>query len=99
MIVTLKQKEHDLYTRRGNDLYATVAISPEEALVGFSKTLKHLDGHDVKVMHDGTTKPKLVMTLKGEGMPVHKPPRKIPSNFGDLHVTIVVKKQFTGHFK
>jgi DnaJ-class molecular chaperone len=87
VIMTLKQKKHELYTRHGNDLHVTLSISLKEALLGFSKTLKHLDDHEVEVERDGTTKPNLVMKLKGEGMPVHN----FPSDFGDLHVTIVVE--------
>ena len=51
MIIVLQQKEHDLFTRRGNDLTCTYNIGITEALCGFEFTVKHLDGRDLVIKH------------------------------------------------
>mmetsp|Transcript_4414 Transcript_4414/g.5638 ORF Transcript_4414/g.5638 Transcript_4414/m.5638 type:complete len:483 (+) Transcript_4414:87-1535(+) len=50
VIMTLKTKKHHLFTREGNDLHMTLSISLKEALLGFSKTINHLDNHEVLYM-------------------------------------------------
>ncbi|GAB4841748.1 DnaJ protein erdj3b [Ancistrocladus abbreviatus] len=76
---------HDSFTREGNDLRTTVTITLVQALVGFEKTIKHLDNHLVDVSSKGITKPKQVRKFKGEGMPLHFSDKK-----GDLYVTFEV---------
>lgn len=56
-----------------------------QALVGFEKTIKHLDEHLVNIGSKGITKPKEVRKFKGEGMPLHFSTKK-----GDLYVTFEV---------
>lgn len=58
-----------------------------QALVGFSKTLKHLDDHEFIVKKDDVTKPGEVITIEGEGMPFHN----YPSQMGNLFVEFVIK--------
>lgn len=86
VLMSLKLKKHPLFTREGNDLHVSMDISLKEALLGFSKVLTHLDGHEVEVEREKVTKPMSVMKIKGEGMPIHN----FPSDFGDLHVKFVV---------
>ncbi|KAI0511632.1 hypothetical protein KFK09_012262 [Dendrobium nobile] len=81
----IRTAAHDRFRREGSDLYSTVTISLLEALVGFEKTMKHLDGHLVDIGMNGITKPKEIRKFKGEGMPVHMSSKK-----GDLHVTFEV---------
>lgn len=76
---------HDRFRREGNDLHTTVTISLVQALVGFEKTIKHLDEHPVEIGTKGITKPKEVRKYKGEGMPLHLSTKK-----GDLYVTFEV---------
>jgi len=87
VLMKLRQQKHAVFTRNGNDLHMTMTISLKEALLGFEKTVKHLDDHEVEISRDGITNPMFVMKIKGEGMPVHN----YPSDFGDLHVTFVVE--------
>lgn len=51
MIIVLQQKEHETYTRRGDDLYCTYNVGITEALCGFEFTLKQLDGRDLVIKH------------------------------------------------
>ena len=53
----------------GDDLALDVSIPLVDALVGFSTSLKHLDGHKVPLSAKGVTRPGDVVTLPGEGMP------------------------------
>ena len=49
LIFTIRQKQHKTFRRVGNNLYVEVPITLEESLLGFTKTIKHLDGHDVTI--------------------------------------------------
>lgn len=78
---------HKRFVRKGDDLHFSMTISLLEALVGFSKKIKHLDGHTVDVIRTEVTKPGQVITIEGEGMPVHN----FPSQTGNLHIEFTVK--------
>ncbi|XP_058008595.1 dnaJ protein ERDJ3B isoform X2 [Hevea brasiliensis] len=45
----IRAEPHDHFRREGNDLHTTVTITLVQALVGFEKTLKHLDEHLVDI--------------------------------------------------
>ncbi|ETV85328.1 chaperone DnaJ [Aphanomyces astaci] len=83
IIMRLAQQPHRVFRRAGDDLHAQVQISLQDALLGFSSTLAHLDGHKVEVAHAGVTKPFQVRRIAEEGMPHHH----VPSQHGDLYVT------------
>ncbi|XP_043711785.1 dnaJ protein ERDJ3B-like [Telopea speciosissima] len=81
----IRTAPHERFRRDGNDLHTTVTIALVQALVGFEKTIKHLDEHLVDISSKGITKPKEVRKFKGEGMPLHFSSKK-----GDLYVTFEV---------
>ncbi|PSS06204.1 DnaJ protein like [Actinidia chinensis var. chinensis] len=81
----IRTAPHDRFRREDNDLHATVTITLVQALVGFEKSIKHLDEHLVDISSKGITKPKEVRKFKGEGMPLHYSTKK-----GDLYVTFEV---------
>ena len=87
VILTLRQKKHRMFTRSGNDLKMEMTITLKEALLGFTKTITHMDDHTVEIKRKKITKPFFVKTIKGEGMPIHQ----FPSEFGDLHVKFIVQ--------
>ncbi|GMI76029.1 hypothetical protein like AT3G62600 [Hibiscus trionum] len=78
----IRTAPHDRFKREGNDLHTTATITLVQALVGFEKTIKHLDDHSVDIGYKGITKPKEVRKFKGEGMPLHSSKKK-----GILYVT------------
>ncbi|XP_055381668.1 dnaJ homolog shv [Condylostylus longicornis] len=69
LIIEVKQMPHSVFERRGDDLYTNVTISLQEALVGFSMEINHLDGHKVSIVRDKITWPGARIKKKGEGMP------------------------------
>lgn len=81
----IRTQSHSHFERDGNNLKTTVTISLLDALVGFQKDIKHLDGHKVAVGNTKITKPKEVRKFAGEGMPVYESNKK-----GDLSVMFEV---------
>ena len=49
VIIVLQQKEHEMFQRKGDDLYCTYNLGLTEALCGFEFTLKQLDGRDLVI--------------------------------------------------
>jgi DnaJ family protein A protein 2 len=47
VIIVLQLKEHDSFTRRGDDLIFKKTVSLTEALCGVSFVIKHLDGRNI----------------------------------------------------
>eukprot|EP00938_MAST-03A_sp_MAST-3A-sp1_P002462 g2462.t1 len=80
--VVLKERKHHTFRRDGNDLHMTMKLTLKEALLGFSKTLRHLDNHEFTIQSQRIVKPFQVERIQGEGMPVHN----FPSQKGDLLV-------------
>eukprot|EP01063_Lacrimia_lanifica_P030781 TRINITY_DN4960_c0_g1_i1.p2 TRINITY_DN4960_c0_g1~~TRINITY_DN4960_c0_g1_i1.p2 ORF type:complete len:298 (+),score=153.26 TRINITY_DN4960_c0_g1_i1:55-948(+) len=71
VVVVLSCKDHDTFTRQGDDLVVKKTITLQEALLGFNFELEHLDGRKLlvqspvgKVITYGQK-----MMIKGEGMP------------------------------
>ena len=59
VVFEVKVQPHALFERKGDHLYLTETISLKEALLGFSHTLKHLDGRDFVIEQKGVTQPGL----------------------------------------
>jgi DnaJ-class molecular chaperone len=49
LLFVFEQLPHNFFNRVGNDLYASIDISLQEALLGFERPITHLDGHQVIV--------------------------------------------------
>ncbi|KAG9157210.1 hypothetical protein Leryth_004880 [Lithospermum erythrorhizon] len=81
----IRTAPHDRFKREGDDLHTSVTITLVQSLVGFEKTIKHLDDRLVDISSKGITKPKEVRKIKGEGMPLHYGNKK-----GDLYVKFEV---------
>lgn len=90
VMISLRQKVHPIFERRGADLRADLNISLAEALCGFSRTvLKHLDGRLLKYTSPmgKVLRPAEVILVKGEGMPLGR--RR--DGFGDLYLVVHVE--------
>ncbi|KAG0349445.1 hypothetical protein BG005_010967 [Podila minutissima] len=89
IVFTIEEKPHPLFTRRGDDLVLELELSLVEALTGFSKTVKTLDGRTLPVSASSSRiiQPGQEERYPGEGMPISKK----PGQKGDLIVKFVVK--------
>lgn len=86
IVVKLKTARHAVFSRSGVDLHMNMSVPLRSALVGFSRTIRHLDGHSVTISHTGVASHGQVVTLANEGMPRHG----VPSEFGQLHVHLAI---------
>lgn len=85
LIFVIKQIHDSRFRRDGDDLHTTLTIALLDSLVGFTKTILHLDGHSVEIKKLDVTYCSEVFTIRGEGMP-----RKNGKSHGDLHVTLAI---------
>eukprot|EP00051_Salpingoeca_urceolata_P029304 m.489533 g.489533 ORF g.489533 m.489533 type:complete len:378 (+) comp26837_c0_seq1:158-1291(+) len=81
VVFVLDTAPHKRFTRNGADLHITQHITLLEALLGFEKAFKHLDGHIVTLSRTTVTQPGFVLKVPGEGMPLHNS----PGDHGDLY--------------
>ena len=83
----INQQPHSVFKRVGDNLYINMDISLQEALLGFEKTITHLDGHQVKILSNPNEviQPFSWKILAGEGMPI-----KNTGDYGELHVKLMV---------
>ena len=98
IIFHLVEQPHDIFTRAGPDLMATLEITLAEALTGFDRTvITHLDGRGIKLTHpqiEGEImRPGQVIKVKGEGMPYKKSDAK-----GDLFLHVDISFPEDGFF-
>lgn len=74
VIFTLQTVPHPRYSREGNDLRTQVHLTLKEALLGFDRQLRHLDGHKLELKYDGITNHNTTRVVPNEGMPKHNVP-------------------------
>ena len=72
LVVHVRPRSHRKFRRDGDDIHMDLEISLRESLLGFSREVKHIDGHPVKVEASGVTPPSAVVVVNGEGMPLRK---------------------------
>jgi DnaJ-related protein SCJ1 len=54
--------------RKENGIVGRVVLSVAEALLGFERTMTHLDGRTIPLSRKGTTQPNEVEVIEGEGV-------------------------------
>lgn len=89
LLVKISVKKHKVFQRNGADLFIEKEINLKQALLGFSFTVKHLDGKDLlisnkpgDVIEYGATK-----SIKGKGLPFFKD----KMSHGNLIIKFTVK--------
>eukprot|EP00794_Sanderia_malayensis_P014215 gene14215-15698_t len=89
IIIVLDEQEHEVFKRNGSDLMMKMEVTLVEALCGFKKTVKTLDGRTLLITsHPGEViKPDELKCIEDEGMPLSRN----PNHKGMLIVKFVVK--------
>ncbi|XP_052899766.1 dnaJ homolog subfamily A member 4-like [Anopheles moucheti] len=89
IVLVLEEKPHAVFKRTGQDLLANVKLQLSEALCGFRKVIKTLDGRDIVIQTFPGEVVKHCSTkcVMGEGMPL----LRTPSEKGRLIIQFVVE--------
>ncbi|ODM22136.1 hypothetical protein SI65_02982 [Aspergillus cristatus] len=85
LIVT--EKEHPNFKRHNDHLVTTVEISLKEALTGWERIVRTIDGKSIRVSKPGPTQPGHEERFPGLGMTISKK----PTERGDLVVRVNVR--------
>lgn len=80
----IEEKPHESFTRDGDDLITTLSIPLKDALLGWSRQIKTIDGRQLKVSHAGPTSPTWQESFPDLGMVLSKS----PSERGNLIVKV-----------
>ncbi|KAG0268906.1 hypothetical protein DFQ27_005345 [Actinomortierella ambigua] len=85
----IEEKDHPMFKRQGDDLVVNLELTLLEALTGFSKSVRTLEGKTLPISSAGTRviEPGQEERYPGEGMPISKK----AGQKGDLIVKYVVK--------
>ncbi|KAG9236631.1 hypothetical protein BJ875DRAFT_524743 [Amylocarpus encephaloides] len=83
----IEEKAHPLYTRAGDNLHQTIDLELKEALTGWRRTVRTIDGKQINIEKSGPTQPSAKDTYPGLGMPLSKK----QDQRGDFVVTYHVK--------
>lgn len=80
--------KHSRFQRQRNDLFVEMQITLTDALVGFTRNLKHLNGKDVPITRTEVTHDGQVIVLEGLGMPIkqNRFTEKESKSYGNLKV-------------
>ncbi len=82
--IVVEELEHELFSRDGDELSCTLAVSAKEGILGFTRVIKSLNGDDVVVTANDVSTTGREFRFSGYGMP------KKEGGFGDLVVLLLV---------
>ncbi|HVA61432.1 MAG TPA: molecular chaperone DnaJ [Mycobacteriales bacterium] len=85
LYVEIRERQHPVFERHGDDLHCKVTLPMTAAALGTQVSLQTLDGEEVLDIRPGT-QPGSVLTLRGQGVP-HL---SRETQRGDLHVHVEV---------
>ena len=89
LIFTLNEMSHPIFKRKNADLLMDLKISLSEALLGFEKAVKHLDGKEIwiKSRKGEISSPDDILMLNDLGMPIFGR----PTSKGKLYIRIKIE--------
>ena len=85
--VEIISRPHPLFKRDGADLHININLTLKEALLGFKRTIKFLDGSDLVIESTEPLGFGKVLTIPQKGLPKYL----YPGEFGDLIVHTLIK--------
>lgn len=88
IIYVIHQARHPVFEREGPDLMMTMTVSVAEAMCGFTRYIRHLDGRVLEVTRPAgaVTEPDSFLVIHNEGMPL----RGSVIEHGSLFIKIIV---------
>lgn len=88
IVVLVEAPGGGAFHRSGAHLITQLRITLRDALLGFEKKIKHLDGHEVVVKSTSVIQPRedAHIQIEGEGMPIPK-----TTKHGDLYVQLSIE--------
>ncbi|KAH9454042.1 hypothetical protein Pst134EB_014138 [Puccinia striiformis f. sp. tritici] len=94
--IRIKKQADGGFRRLEENLYWKEVLNLDEALLGFTRKITHLDGHDLTVSRQTVTQPGFVEVIEGEGMPRHQ-----ALGYGDLFIefSVVFPLEVSGAFR
>jgi len=87
LIIIINEKQHDIFKRKGNDLFIVVELKLFQALYGFNKIIEHLDKRKIHISYNGVTEYNTVRKIVGEGMHILNG----SGGRGDLYIKFTIK--------
>lgn len=69
LYVEVREREHPVFVREGNDLHATVRVPMADAALGATVSMQSILGEQLEVDIAAGAQPRDVVTLRGHGMP------------------------------
>lgn len=69
LYVEIREREHPVFVREGDDLHASVRVPVADAALGSEIGMQSILGEDLTVRIDAGTQPSDTVTLRGKGMP------------------------------
>lgn len=96
LLVSIEVKEHEVFQRKGADLYLEKKITLAEALTGYRFAVRHLDGTDKLIVArpGDIVKTGDLRTVEELGLPVFRSPFK----HGNLFISFDVEFPAPGYF-
>ena len=82
--VYIKIKKHPLYSRRGENLLATLQVTLDEAMNGFTRNIKCINGDKFELKIDEIPRTDMIHIVKEKGM------KKDYGSYGDIIFSFVV---------
>ncbi len=87
MIFMIREKKHERFERKLNDLYFTQDVLLGDSLVGYTIDFEHINGETIRYYENGVIQPNSVRKIRMKGMPI----RNSQNFYGDLYVTYRIK--------
>jgi DnaJ-class molecular chaperone len=97
LIIQIVEQTHEIYKRKGDDIYIEHEISLAESLCGLNTMIPHLSGN-INVNIDEIIKPNSLYKVEGKGMPIKlKENNELTDNefkntqYGDLIIDFIIR--------
>ena len=69
LYVEIREREHPVFVREGDDLHASIRVPVADAALGSEITMESILGEELNVRIDAGTQPSDTVRMRGKGMP------------------------------